>query len=857
MCKNESLKIFIAYSHLDEGHVNEFIKHTAPLKNNELIENWYDRKITAGKDYQDTIDNNLNEADIICLFISANFLHSPACMKEIKEASKLNRLKGTLVIPIILSDCGWHDVKEISPILALPRDGVPISDFTNVDKAWKSVYDGLKEAIEEEVKYKNIEMDKDHLVFLQSTELLTKAHSEKENIYIDDIFIYPELEKYDFLREYEKKESSKTLISNLQDHSKILIAGENQSGKTTLCKIIIKKLRTLNFIPVYISAKSNTFQGNIGNIVYNAYKEQYLNLKYGEVDKKRIVIILDDFHLAKHKEKHMAELQEYEHHLIIVDDIFSFNVRDENLISNYSHYKISEFRPTQRNDLIKKWNDINGDKTGNLFTDNDNYKLIDDKYEQVNTTLGKIIGNGIMPSYPFFILSILSTFETFTTPLEQEITSQGYCYQAFIYIYLRNQGVKNDDIDIYINFLTEFSFYFYKEKKKELSFEEFKIFMEIYLESFNLPIDQDQMLINLDKSSLIKLDSFGNYSFYYEYIYYFFVAKYLAENIDNNKDIINSIIANLHKDENSYIGIFISHHSNNDYILDEIVLNADSLFEKYKPATLKKEELSFFDKQVGIIVDAALPSANETPEKERADRLKERDLEERYVTEPDVAEIEDIDTDLALELRRSIKTVEVMGRIIKNRAGSLKKEKLEFIFEEAMKVHLRILTSFFAIIDNDEGQQSIVAFISDRIDKIIEEKERKPSKEKLKQMSTTIFWNMNFFTVYGFFDKMIHSLGSNKLTEIIEKVCDKEDTPASFLLKHGIFMWYDKNLQVDNISKRISEDGFSRTAKKVIEFMIVNHCSMHHIGFKDIQKIQNKFNISPKDLLLRQAKINN
>jgi hypothetical protein len=224
------------------------------------------------------------------------------------------------------------------------------------------------------------------------------------------------------------------------------------------------------------------------------------------------------------------------------------------------------------------------------------------------------------------------------------------------------------------------------------------------------------------------------------------------------------------------------------------------------------------------------------------------------------------DDDLAMELRRSIKTVEVMGCIVKNRAGSLEKSKLELIFEEAMKVHFRILTSFFELIKNEKEQQEIVNFISDRLNMIIEDKEKKDkenkqkpkplNREKLEKWSKTIFWNMNFFVVYGFINKIIHSLGSNKLTAIIEKVCNNENTPASFLLKHGILMWYNKNLQIDNIAKRIDEDGFSETAKKIMRFMIVNHCSMHSIGFKEKQKIEHKLGISSQRLLIQQAKGN-
>ncbi len=86
MKRNEKLKLFSSYSHLDEGHIQAFTNHIAPLKNNGLIDHWYDRKIIAGQDFQDNIDNNLGNADIVCLFISASFLSSNACMKEKKNA---------------------------------------------------------------------------------------------------------------------------------------------------------------------------------------------------------------------------------------------------------------------------------------------------------------------------------------------------------------------------------------------------------------------------------------------------------------------------------------------------------------------------------------------------------------------------------------------------------------------------------------------------------------------------------------------------------------------------------------------------------------------------------------------------
>jgi len=861
MEKNDKLKLFISYSHHDESFISDFIKHITPLKDNGLIDDWYDRKIVAGKDFQERIDNNLKDADIVCLFISADFLSSNSCKEEKKNVLELRRKKGIAVIPIILSPCGWLDYEELARLLALPEDGKSVSEYPDSSSAWKSIYDGLKVVIEEEITVKQLMITDQFEQILQSTELLSKAHSQKDKVLLDDVFVYPELIKYDELREYERKETSEKLIEDFCDYPKILIAGENQSGKTSLCKKIFKKLRQVNFVPIYVSDKENTYKGKIENIISKAFKEEYEAVPMDKIDRRRIVPILDDFHLAKNKEKHIKELESYGHQIVIVDDIFSLNVKDEDIIRSFAHFKIVEFIPSLRDQLIRKWTNLTDDHSD--VAPNEFYRSIDSKTELVNTTLGKIIGTGIMPSYPFFIMSIISAHETFAKPLDREITSQGYCYQALIYLYLRKQGVMNDEVDTYINFLTEFAFKFYSMKRTELSEDEFNSFMQTYLEEYNLPVQEETLLSRLRKTHIIAMDDCHNYSFCYTYLYYFFVGKYLSENIDDNKETIDSILANLHKDENAYIAVFISHHAKSDYVLDEISLNAGCLFEGYTPATLSKDELKFFDDQVNTIVEAVLPSANKTPEEARSDRLKAQDAEEQSRNQQD-EDISDDNNELALELRRSIKTVEVMGGIIKNRAGSLEKTKLESIFEEAMNVHLRILMSFFELIKREEEQEKIVSFIKDRLNKFIEKtaeerrkegkKDKIPSEDELEKISKRIFWNINFFTVYGFIDKIVHSLGSRNLTAVIEKVCDSENTSASFLVKHGILMWYNKNLQVENIAERIDNDDFAEIAKKVIRFMIVNHSSMHVLSYKQKQKIEQKIGVSSQRLLLQQAK---
>lgn len=846
MTEFKKLKLFCSYSHLDEAKVEKFLKHLAPLENEGLISKWYDRKIEAGENFQKNIDNNLADADIVCLLISANFLSSTPCLAEKADAIKLKERKGISLIPIILSDCGWKDDSDISRLLALPTDGKPVSNFENPDTAWSDVYDGLKSAIQKEVAVRKLKIcDQFSANFLQNTELLSKAHPKKEELLLDHIFVYPELAEYRDFKKQEKRISSEKLLEDFHDQPKLLIAGENHSGKTTLCKKFYTELRDKNFVPIYISDDGKSYHGKIENKISNAFQEQYGNngMPLEEIDLDRVVLLIDDFHLAKKKERLIQALTPYRHQIIIVDEIFGLNLQDESLISPFKHFEIEEFNPTLRNKLIRKWLQLTDSGHDASQDVNAFYQNIDQKTELVNSALGKSLGSGIMPAYPFFILMVINTYETFSRPLDEEITSQGYCYQALIYAYLIKRGVKNDEIDTYVNFLTELANYIYQSNKHELSPHEFGGFISQYKDKYNLPVAEKTLLSNLQATKIFSSDNLNNYSFCYSYLYYFFVAKYLADHLHSEdcKETICHIMDNLHKNDYAYIAVFLSHHSKHIFILDKITEIASNLFKKHRPFTLTPNELDFFDRQADEIVQAVLPKACNLPEQERKQDLMMQDQLEEINEDEETND--DVDDELVRELRRSIKTVEVMGMVIKNRAGSLEKNKLESVFKEGMDVHLRVMQSFIEFVKEEENQKEVVEFILSRLS--VEKKGggKDTDRDKLMIMSRTIFWNINFFILYSIINKIIHSLGSDKLTTIIETVCDREGTPAAFLVKHGIFMWYNKNLQIDYIAGRIKSDDFSKVTKAILMHRIADHCRTHLVNYKERQKIEDKLGI--------------
>lgn len=140
-------KVFISYAHKDESFKDNLEEHLSSLKRRGVIDAWSDREIIAGQEWENEIDENLSEANIILLLISSSFNNSDYCSsKEVSIAIQNHREGKAVVIPIILRPCDWHDM-PFSDLQGLPKDGVPVSKWDDEDEAWLNVIDGLKKAI--------------------------------------------------------------------------------------------------------------------------------------------------------------------------------------------------------------------------------------------------------------------------------------------------------------------------------------------------------------------------------------------------------------------------------------------------------------------------------------------------------------------------------------------------------------------------------------------------------------------------------------------------------------------------------------------------------------------------------------
>ncbi|WP_426492208.1 COR domain-containing protein [Hymenobacter sp. 102] len=144
--------VFISYSHKDENLKDKLKAHLSTLKRKNIIDIWDDRNIIPGKDFDKEISHYLTTSDIILLLISSDFINSDYCYStEMNNAVIRHESGEAVVIPIILRSCDWTDT-PFRKLQGLPKDGHPVTSWSNEDEAFTNVAQGIKKAIESFLK---------------------------------------------------------------------------------------------------------------------------------------------------------------------------------------------------------------------------------------------------------------------------------------------------------------------------------------------------------------------------------------------------------------------------------------------------------------------------------------------------------------------------------------------------------------------------------------------------------------------------------------------------------------------------------------------------------------------------------
>lgn len=141
------MRAFLSYSHKDKWALERLHIHLAVLRREGKITEWFDREILAGGEVDKEISAQLEECDVFLPLVSADFLASNYCYeKEMGRAIRRHKDGAMRIVPVIVEPCDWKS-SPLLPFKALPRDGKPITEWTNQNNAFLDIVEELRRLI--------------------------------------------------------------------------------------------------------------------------------------------------------------------------------------------------------------------------------------------------------------------------------------------------------------------------------------------------------------------------------------------------------------------------------------------------------------------------------------------------------------------------------------------------------------------------------------------------------------------------------------------------------------------------------------------------------------------------------------
>ncbi len=697
-------------------------------------------------------------------------------------------------------------------------------------------------------------------VFLNDLEA-NFAHSKVDNLHLDDVYIAPDLKDLN-----NGKKTNTLKVDNLDtltdaidvEGTKFAFLGNDSSGKSANCKYLFQKYFELGLYPVLISGSdigSNIRPETLQNLIEQKISVQYeIPFKHSEIDDTRVIVIIDDFHKAtKGKNRYwpalMKNLEELYQHIIVTGSSLMpiENLNKQDAFKNFKLYSILEFGPKFRYDLVNKWN-ILGIET--RFLDHNELLRKNDAYI---SHIKAIIGKNYIPSYPFYLLSILQALES------GNVQNPNYSIHGFYYEVLINdcfnKAVKDKkEISLYYNYLTQFCFFLFEQGVKDVSLEEFDAFHKMYCKKHDLSYRKETILETFDSAKLLYINN--RVYIKEKYVYYFFIAKYIANEIANKeeiKELVTKMCYRVFRDEYASIIMFVTHLSKDNFIISELIKIANSLFPEAKVAQLQ-DDISEINALVESIPEQVLEIVNvddqrneELQEEEELEKL-EKELEEEKTNYDNFSLDDDISSiDFFASITRALKTIDILGQVAKKHWGELDGEQKLNLVTTTYNVGLKTLDFYLQLLQRNSKE------IVEHISQLIREKhfKDKHSLEKgIEEASRNFVFRLCFITSFGITKRVSNAIGYDKLKNTFEKALAGQPYNSVKLIDLAIKLGYSSiATQIELIEEYKDDMSKNKLSTVVLQNLVIDYMYMFDTDFKTRSRICSKLGISLQEQL--------
>jgi DNA repair exonuclease SbcCD nuclease subunit len=663
------------------------------------------------------------------------------------------------------------------------------------------------------------------------------SHPRKAKLLLSDIFVYPDLSKFSVERQALGRGIPESVLSEsvaefVRKAKKLLILGADQSGRTAFGKVIYRDLQRCGFVPVMLSgpeikgASDSRFWASIQEAFKQQYSQQSLR-DYEQLGREKKALILDDWHRSKLNSAGKARIVDvatrlFDKIVILTGELFRVEEisglgEAYNPFRSFEFCEIREFGHYLRGRLIERWHSLGREFT---WSEADRARETHD----TETVISNILGKNLLPSFPVIVLSVLQACESgkaASTPSG----SYGYLFEALITSALARVSKDSSELDLRYTFISRLAFRQFSQDQTCLSRHDIEEVKRGYFDEYSIRIDIEDLLGALETAQVIYRSN-GELHFRYKYIYYYFVARFFNEGLRNEADRaalqnkLRVMADQIYYQEYASILIFVLYLTKDSELIRYILQNANKTFSRLEPCDFQ-ESVSFINRlykeQARVLVPSTDVEKNREHYRKELDRAAAESDEALTIKDAKIEYSESLDDITKMNI--AVKNLQLLGQVLRNFPGSLRKELKIEITRSCYLLGLRLAHAVFGL-----AEKNLEAFRNYVAELIRQHRPLLSDQELAKTTDEAVIW-LARRAAFGILKTISYAVGLEILEETYREVLETSDEPISFRL-------IDTSVKLDhfaNFPERAVEDLWQDLRKNPFASTLLRDLVAHYL----------------------------
>ena len=668
------------------------------------------------------------------------------------------------------------------------------------------------------------------------------------NLILSDFFVFPNLTEINYLTNSSPRTAKAEHILDLVlSEERLLITGDTQSGKTSLGKILFQRLSGLGKIPLWLSGaetkrlslNDDDLYAYLEECFVKQYSPRALN-QYRQLDRERRVIIIDDYdklQMPPNKKQRLASLfAKYAGHVLLLAYDFAQGIDEITRPAGevlFSQFRIQPLNQVLRGDLIDRWFALH-----NEIDQQD--RSIAQKIAEVRKNLNTIVGVNYVPSFPVYVLSILQAAEA-DIPINSNASTHGYFYELFIKAtLLKNRSQK--EYDLILSYLSFLAYRVFESRAREFSAQEFQNYHGQYEHRYDLQRSYEAIRSQLLDQGVLKFDG-EFFTFRYEYLYYFFVANYFKMFL-HTSDVrahITQLSRRLFRSESANILLFLAHLSRDPYIINEMLAAAKEHYQLIVPASLERD-VDFINR-IQERIESVVYEEIDIKESQRGylEQLDRTDDTQRiWEARTDALEESHALIDPVAQLGAALRSMQILGQILKNFVGSIEADTKLNIVRECLGIGLRMLTFVISLFEQNENE-----FLHEIVD-ILKTKYPSATNEQTAKRAQQVILALSRLASFGVIKRISQAVGSPDLNRTYSRILEATPSAANKLINAALALEHAGDFPERLVVNLADEFSKNYLAHWILQAVVLDNFAVFPIAPHVKQRMCDKLSVQYK-----------